>query len=163
MKIYPKVTIERWYRVFLKHYLSLFLLLLLPSATKLWQGNIFTGVCQSFCSWGVSAPVHAGIHISPAKCMLGYIPLPSACWDTPPAQCMLGYNPHPVHASIHTHPCPVQAGIHTPRQTPPWADNVPPMATAADGTHRTGMQSCFVVFSKEKLFLIDINTFYRAS
>ena len=25
---------------------------LLPPATKLWQGNIFTGVCQSFCSGG---------------------------------------------------------------------------------------------------------------
>ena len=36
-------------------------------------------------------PVHAGIH-PPAQCMLGYIPLPSACWDThTPAQCMLGY------------------------------------------------------------------------
>ena len=26
-----------------------------------------------------------------AQCMLGYTPLPSACWDTPPAQCMLRY------------------------------------------------------------------------
>ena len=25
---------------------------LLPSATKLWQGNVFTPVCQSFCSQG---------------------------------------------------------------------------------------------------------------
>ena len=24
----------------------------LPPATKLWQGNIFTAVCQSFCSRG---------------------------------------------------------------------------------------------------------------
>ena len=40
------------------------------------------------------------------------IPLPSACWDThPPAQCMLGYMPPP------------------------------PAATAADGTHPTGMHS----------------------
>ena len=45
--------------------------------------------------------------------MLGYTP-PWA--DTP--QCMLGYTP----------PCPVHAGIH--------------MATAADGTHPTGMHSC---------------------
>ena len=44
--------------------------------------------------------------------------------ETPPAQCMLGY----------THPCPVHAGIHAP---PLFA------ATAADGTHPTGMHSCF--------------------
>ena len=32
----------------------------------------------------------------PAQCMLGYTPLPSACWDTHlPAQCLLGYIPHP--------------------------------------------------------------------
>ena len=30
-------------------------------------------------------PVHAGIHTSPAQCMLGY---------TPPAQCLLGYDGH---------------------------------------------------------------------
>ena len=33
---------------------------------------------------------------------------------------------------------------HTPRQTSPWADNPPPnTATAADGTHPTGMHPCF--------------------
>ena len=58
---------------------------------------------------------------------LGKHPLPSsACWDTPPAQCMLGY-------------------------TPP----SPPAATAADGTHPTGMHSLidtfenFIVVSSE--------------
>ena len=40
-------------------------------------------------------------------------PLPSACWET--------------HTS-----CPVHAGIHP----------LPPVATAADGTHPTGMHSC---------------------
>ena len=38
---------------------------LLPSATKLRQGNIFTSVCQEFCPWG-------------RVCL-------RACWDTPPA------------------------------------------------------------------------------
>ena len=57
---------------------------------------------------------------TPPQCMLGYTPLPSACWDTPP--------------------CPVHAGIHPPAQcmlgyTPP------PAATAAVGTHPTGMHS----------------------
>ena len=37
---------------------------LLPAATKLGQGNIFTSVCQEFCPQGgrVSASVHAGIY-----------------------------------------------------------------------------------------------------
>ena len=56
----------------------------------------------------------------------GRTPLPRA--DTPPPKqtplC-------PVHAGIHP-PCPVYAGIHPP----------PPAATAADGTHPTGMHSC---------------------
>ena len=53
--------------------------------------------------------------------------------DTPPAQCMLGYTPPcPGHAGIHTPSCPVHAGIHAPLLA----------ATAADGTHPTGMHSC---------------------
>ena len=55
-------------------------------------------------------------------------PLPSVCWDThtpAPAKCMLGY----------TSPCPVHAGID--------------MATAADGTHPTGMHSCRTCSLKE--------------
>ena len=54
--------------------------------------------------------------------------------QTPPSQCMLGYTPHPVHAGTHDL-CSVHAGIH------------PPPATAADGTHPTGMHSClFCIF-----------------
>ena len=40
---------------------------LLPAATKLGQGNIFTSVCQEFCpqgGGGGSASVHAGMHPS---------------------------------------------------------------------------------------------------
>ena len=45
---------------------------LLPPATKLGQGNIFSSVCQEFCSQGGSAPLHAGIHPPhPAQCKLG--------------------------------------------------------------------------------------------
>ena len=40
----------------------------------------------------------------------------------------------PAHAGIHTPPL----GRHTPGQTSP-----PPVATAADGTHPTGMHSCY--------------------
>ena len=33
----------------------------------------------------------------PAQCLLGYTPLPNACWDTPPStQCMLGYTPRQI-------------------------------------------------------------------
>ena len=48
--------------------------------------------------------------------------------------------PPPPHAGIHT-PCPVHAGIHTPLGRHP----LPPTATAADGTHPTGMHSCWVL------------------
>ena len=58
-----------------------------PSATKLRQGNVFTGVCQSFCSqcsqggsvW--QTPPWADI---PRQTPPFRHPLPSACWDTPP-------------------------------------------------------------------------------
>ena len=51
-----------------------------------------------------------------------YPPLLSACWDTD--------TPCPVHAQI----------------TPPYL-----AATAADGTHPTGMHSCFFFFLKKTL------------
>ena len=77
---------------------------------KLWKGNVFTPVCQSFCSQGCVYPsMHWGRHPS-VQCMLGYTPL---------AQCMLEY----------TLP---------PGQTPH------PTATAADGTHPTGMYTCYL-------------------
>ena len=56
---------------------------------------------------------------------------------------------HSVHrrGTVYTH-----LGRHLPRQTPPrqtplWADPPSPseMATAADGTHPTGMHSCFLI------------------
>ena len=42
-----------------------------------------------------------------------------------------------VHKGVYTHP------LDTPL---PWADTPPPAATTADGTHPTGMHSCFIVF-----------------
>ena len=42
-------------------------------------------------------------------------------------------NPYPVHAGIHTCPCPVHAGIQTA-----------PLPAQADGTHPTGMHSCYI-------------------
>ena len=72
--------------------------------------------------------VHAGIHTPldrhPPK---ADTPLPSACWDTHP--------PCPEHTGIHT-PCQCMIGYFPP----------PPAATAADGTHPTGMHSCLTRF-----------------
>ena len=34
---------------------------------------------------------------------------------------------------------------YTPRQTLPWADTPQQTATAADGTHPTGMHSCYKI------------------
>ena len=153
--------------------------------TKLRKGNVFTPVCQSFCSHGGGGLPQCMLEYTPLgrhppadtprqTHPLGrHAPLPSACWDTRPlpsaccdshdyccrwyasywnaflfydlfystkwtppgrhtplgqtcprVQCMLGYT--------HT-PCPVHAGIV--------------MATAADGTHPTGMHSCFMTYS----------------
>ena len=73
----------------------------LPSATKLWQGNAFTLVCQSFCSQGGCLP----------QCMLGY---------TPPRQVQIPLGQ--VHPPLQVHP-PGQ--VHTPGQVHPWAGTPP--------------------------------------
>ena len=61
--------------------------ILLPPATKLGQGYVFTRVCDSVHSWrggGMSASLHAGIH--PPRGTRGRHPRARH----PPPQCMLG-------------------------------------------------------------------------
>ena len=58
--------------------------------------------------------MHWGIH-TPAQCMLGYTP---GIWGE--GLCI------PACTGANT-PCPVHAGIHTPRQTPHWANTPPPL------------------------------------
>ena len=122
---------------------------------KLWQGNVFTPVCQSFCSqgrWGVClwsgggvCPVNAGIH-----------PLHSACWDT--LKQVGGMHPTGMHTcftsvchSVHIGMYPSMhwdrhpTGRHPPGQTALRVDSPTLTAIAADGTHPTGMRSCFYV------------------
>ena len=70
---------------------------LLPAATKLGQGNIFTSVCQEFCPRGG-----------------GGLP-----------QCMLGYTIHPPPGPARQTP-PDQADPPGTRQTPPGAGDPPP-------------------------------------
>ena len=57
----------------------------LPSATKLRQGNIFTSVCQEFCSRG-------------GVCL-------SACWDTTPQADPPGRHPRVDTPSLGRHHC----------------------------------------------------------
>ena len=73
-------------------------LLLLPPATKLGQGYVFTRVCDSVHR-GVSAPVHAGIHT-----LMGRY--------TPRVDTLRTRGRHPPGRS---HP----SGRHPPGQTPP--------------------------------------------
>ena len=83
---------------------------------------------------------------------------PSMHWGKhPPGRHPLGRHPPPWADT----PLPVHAGMHTPRQTPTipllsacWDTHTPcpvhakihapPEATAADGTHPTGMHSCSI-------------------
>ena len=117
--------------------------------TKLRKGNVFTPVCQLFCSQG-------------GVCL-------SACWDTPPSPTPPVRHPLGRHTTLGRHtplcrhppqadtpsladtpqadtPCPVHAEIH-PLSSACWDTQCPVhagihMTTAADGTHPTGMQSC---------------------
>ena len=90
--------------------------------TKLRKGNVFTPVCQSFCSHG-GVCLSACWDTSPqGDTTPGQNPPPSACWDIHP----------PLHRACWDTQCPVHAGID--------------MATAADGKHPTGMHSCLARF-----------------
>ena len=72
-----------------------------------------------------------------------------------PPQCMLAYTPppgrHPLDTPLGRHPLDTPLGRH-PLADTPWVDTSPgqthpsplqQMATAADGTHPTGMHSCW--------------------
>ena len=92
---------------------------LLPAATKLGQGNVFTSVCDSVHGGG-SASVHAGMPAPPGL-------------ETPPGpEAPLGPGRPPQT-----------------RQTPPLGPDTPPGKQTpaygqwAAGTHPTGMHSCF--------------------
>ena len=76
--------------------------------TRLWKGNVFTPVCQSFCSQGgvcLSAcwdtHTHTHTHTPPGRHPPGRHPLGRQPWADiplgrhPPAQCMLGYTHTP--------------------------------------------------------------------
>ena len=88
------------------------MLIYLPSATKLRQGNVFTPVCQSFHSQGGSAAVQAGIHTAPGRYTpqqvhpLGRYTPP---WQVHPQQV---HRPTTVTAADSTHPTGMLSCCH---------------------------------------------------
>ena len=75
--------------------------------TKLREGNVFTPVCQSFCSPGGCLPLVGGGSATPRA---------DTHRQTPSCPVHAGiHTPHcPVHAGIDTHSRPVHAGINNP-------------------------------------------------
>ena len=94
----------------------------LPAATKLGQGNIFTGVCQEFCPQGGGGCL--------PQCMLGYTPPQEQ--THPPEQT---HNPRADPPTDQVDP-PREQTPHPPTSpdqadppgadTPPGADSPPP-------------------------------------
>ena len=99
----------------------------LLAATKLGQGNVFTGVCDS---------VHRG---GLPHCMLGCQPPPNQV--DPPGTRQTPPRPHPP-GSGRPHP--------GPGRPPPAREQTPAYGQWAAGTHPTGMHSCLL-----KLFIFS--------
>ena len=100
---------------------------------------MFLHLCQSFCYRG-----EGGL----PQCMLGYNP-PE---QTPPPEQASPGSRHPLEQAppMSRHPSELAPpwSRHPPEQAPPWSRHPPgpdtpsQTATAADGTHPTGMHSC---------------------
>ena len=127
---------------------------LLPPATQLGQGYVFTGVCDSVHRGGVPDQVHP-----PGPCAP---PRPGTPPDQvhplgpgEPPSLQTRYTPRPGTPPRTRYTPPDQPGTHQTRYTPPGPgtppDQVhPPSAEhagrygqRAGGTHPTGMQSCW--------------------
>ena len=89
--------------------------------TKLWEGYVFTTVCDSVHIPWTDTPL-------PSACWDTHPP-PNACWDTPPAQCMLGYSPPGIrstsgryashwNAFLYSH---YKCNIFSDREKPMWS------------------------------------------
>ena len=97
---------------------------LLPPATNLGQGNIFSSLCKEFC-------------------MLGYTP-PRNRRPLPPSRHPLEQTPQTRHPSRADPP----GTRHPPLQSrhPPCTVHAGRYSQQAGGMHPTGMQSCFIDF-----------------
>ena len=103
------------------------------------QGNIFSSMCQEFCSqgWGV--------------CL-------SACWDTTPPP-----GPGTPQTRHPTGPGTPQSR-HPPDQAPPCAVHAGRYGQQAGGMHPTGMQSCVLyIFAKIQTINTRISTLHTSS
>ena len=126
----------------------LFFLLLIPAATKLGQGNIFTSVCQEFC------PQRGGGCLP--QCMLGYTtttthPLeqsPPDKADTPPQDQTPSPRTRQTPPPDQADPLPPRDQTHPPGsgRHPPPGKQTAAYGQRAAGTHPTGMHSCFILF-----------------
>ena len=111
--------------------------------TKLWECNVFTGVCYSVWGWGGNAQMAPGYLPPPPRDMEpGYLP-PTCAWD------LGAYTPSPLLLTSGGHHWkPVQTWSLEDLPPP-----LPPVLTSsgghwnmyswqAGGTHPTGMLSC---------------------
>ena len=114
------------------------------SQTKLRKGNVFTPVCQPFCSRGGGGCL--------PHYMLGYTPPSAGTFSqagTPPRQVYPPAGTPPRAGTLSkagTPPGQVHhpGQVHPPgRYTPLGQIHPPTTVTAADGTHPTGMLPCF--------------------
>ena len=114
---------------------------------SLGQGYIFSSVCQEFCpggggAWSQGVPgvgAWSWVVPGPGGCLV-----PCGIWSRPTTKGgslgRSGPGPHPRGE--------VEGELASP----------PPMATAAGGTHPTGMHSCFVYAFEQKI-LTDLKKY----
>ena len=114
---------------------------LLPAATKLGQGNIFTSVCQEFCpqGGGVSASVHAGVYPSPREQTpqsRQHPPEQTPLWTrhTPPGADPPGPGTPPWEQTPPDQAHPPGSRPPQTRHTPPGADTPPRPGTPPGST-----------------------------
>ena len=103
-------------------FLETLILAFLPPATKLGQGNVFTGICDSF-NRGVSVSVHAGIPPPRSRHPPGIDP-PGA--DTPQEQTPRGEQTPPWEQTPPSSRHSPGTDTHPREQTPPRSRHHPP-------------------------------------
>ena len=111
--------------------------------TKLGQGNVFTGVCDSVHR-GVCASVHAGMPAPPDQADT------PQTRQTPPGQADTPLDQRPTPQTRQIPPDQADPpGIGSPPgpETHPPEKQTPAYGQWAAGTHPTGMHSCFNAFS----------------
>ena len=119
------------------------LTILLLAATKLGQGNVFTGICDSVHGGGVSASMHAGMPDPPGS---RHPPGQTSPRTRPPLTRHPPDQAHPPRPGTHpqTRHTPPGTGTHTLGPAPPARKQTQAYSQWAAGTHPTGMHSCYM-------------------